>query len=136
VVATQRRHVGESFRTAGPRWEKVSARLDLAASNYRDGRDYESESIATVMTPELAYTVEIEHPDARVEIVASAAADELRFDAEPGGAAALSRDREARFSPGDAAAERRHARGAREDVPPSVRRDAHQHRLLEEDGFD
>ena len=41
-------------------WEEVSARLDLAASNYRDGRDYEFEKISTVITPELAYTVEIE----------------------------------------------------------------------------
>jgi hypothetical protein len=47
-------------------WENVSARLDLAASNYRDGRDYESESIATVITPELAYTVEIERIRTRV----------------------------------------------------------------------
>jgi hypothetical protein len=41
-------------------WEEVSARLDLAASNYRDGRDYEFENISTVITAELAYTVEIE----------------------------------------------------------------------------
>jgi ketosteroid isomerase-like protein len=47
-------------------WDKVSARLDLAASNYRDGRDYEFETIATVITPELAYTVEIERFRTRV----------------------------------------------------------------------
>ena len=47
-------------------WEEVSTRLDLAASNYRDGRDYEFESIATVITPELAYTVEIERIRTRV----------------------------------------------------------------------
>jgi ketosteroid isomerase-like protein len=47
-------------------WEDVSARLDLAASNYRDGRDYEFETISTVITPELAYTVEIERIRTRV----------------------------------------------------------------------
>ncbi len=48
-------------------WQEVSARLDLAASRYRDGRDYEFESISTVITPELAYTVEIERIRTRVE---------------------------------------------------------------------
>ena len=47
-------------------WKQVSARLDLAASNYRGGRDYEFENISTVITPELAYTVEIERIRARV----------------------------------------------------------------------
>jgi ketosteroid isomerase-like protein len=47
-------------------WEEVSARLDLAASYYRDGRDYEFENVATVITPELAYTVEIERMLTRV----------------------------------------------------------------------
>jgi ketosteroid isomerase-like protein len=47
-------------------WEEVSARLDLAASNYRDGRDYEFENISTVVTAELAYTVEIERIRTRV----------------------------------------------------------------------
>jgi ketosteroid isomerase-like protein len=41
-------------------WDEVSGRLDLAASNYRDGQEYEFENISTVITPELAYTVEIE----------------------------------------------------------------------------
>ena len=47
-------------------WEAVSARLDLAASNYRDGQDYEFENISTVVTRELAYTVEIERIRTRV----------------------------------------------------------------------
>ena len=47
-------------------WEEVSARLDLAAGNYRDGRDYEFENISTVVTTELAYTVEIERIRTRV----------------------------------------------------------------------
>jgi ketosteroid isomerase-like protein len=47
-------------------WEAVSARLDLAAGNYRDGRDYEFDNVSTVITPELAYTVEIERIRTRV----------------------------------------------------------------------
>ena len=47
-------------------WEAVSARLDLAAGNYRDGQDPEYENISTVVTPELAYTVEIERYRTRV----------------------------------------------------------------------
>src|SRR2546423_1473858 len=53
-------------------WDEVSARLDLAASNYRDGQDYEFETISTVITSELAYTVEIERVSTRV-----GASDEL-----------------------------------------------------------
>jgi ketosteroid isomerase-like protein len=47
-------------------WTEVSARLDLAASNYRDGQDFEFESISTVITSELAYTVEVERFRTRV----------------------------------------------------------------------
>jgi ketosteroid isomerase-like protein len=47
-------------------WEEVSARLDLAASKYRDGQDYEFENISTVLTSELAYAVEIERIRTRV----------------------------------------------------------------------
>jgi ketosteroid isomerase-like protein len=47
-------------------WDDVSARLDPAASNYRDGQDYRFENISTVLTPELAYTVEIERIRTRV----------------------------------------------------------------------
>ena len=53
-------------------WDEVSARLDLAATNYRDGQDYEFENISTVITRELAYTVEIERVGTRV-----AASEEL-----------------------------------------------------------
>lgn len=47
-------------------WDEVSARLNLAASNYRDGQDYEFENISMVITAELAYTVEIERVSTRV----------------------------------------------------------------------
>jgi ketosteroid isomerase-like protein len=47
-------------------WKEVGARLDLAAANYRDGQDFEFDNVATVITPELAYTVEIERFRTRV----------------------------------------------------------------------
>jgi ketosteroid isomerase-like protein len=47
-------------------WQEVSDRLDLAASKYRDGQDFEHENIVTVIAPELAYTVEVERFNARV----------------------------------------------------------------------
>jgi ketosteroid isomerase-like protein len=47
-------------------WDEVSARLDLAASNYRDGQDYEFENVSTVITREVVYTVEIERVSTRV----------------------------------------------------------------------
>jgi ketosteroid isomerase-like protein len=47
-------------------FEEVAARLDLAASHYRDGQDYDFENNSTVVTPELAYTVEIERIRTRV----------------------------------------------------------------------
>jgi ketosteroid isomerase-like protein len=47
-------------------WSHVSARLDGAAANYRDGQAVGFENISTVVTGELAYTVEIESYRARV----------------------------------------------------------------------
>jgi ketosteroid isomerase-like protein len=41
-------------------WNDVSATLDRAAANYRDGEVVGFENVSTVVTPELAYTVEIE----------------------------------------------------------------------------
>ncbi len=47
-------------------WSAVSARLDLAASNYSDGQGYEFENIVTFVGEDLAYTVEIERARVRV----------------------------------------------------------------------
>jgi ketosteroid isomerase-like protein len=47
-------------------WDAVSATLNRAASNFRDGEGCEFENISMVITPELAYTVEIERARARV----------------------------------------------------------------------
>jgi ketosteroid isomerase-like protein len=47
-------------------WSEVSAMLDRAAANYRDGEVVGFENFSTVITPALAYTVEIESFRARV----------------------------------------------------------------------
>ena len=47
-------------------WDAVSAMLDRAAANYRDGEGYEFENVSTVVSSELAYIVEIERIRARV----------------------------------------------------------------------
>lgn len=47
-------------------WSEVSATLDRAAENYRDGEVVGFENISTVIAPDLAYTVEIESYRARV----------------------------------------------------------------------
>jgi ketosteroid isomerase-like protein len=45
---------------------EVSATLDRAAENYRDGEVVGFENISTLIAPDLAYTVEIERYRARV----------------------------------------------------------------------
>jgi ketosteroid isomerase-like protein len=47
-------------------WSDVSARLDRAAENYRDGEAVGFENVSTVIGSDLAYTVEIESYRARV----------------------------------------------------------------------
>ncbi len=47
-------------------WTEVSTTLDRAAQNYRDGEVVGFENVSTVITPDLAYTVEIESYRARV----------------------------------------------------------------------
>lgn len=47
-------------------WSEVSATLDRAAANYRDGEAVGFENVSTVVTADLAYTVEIERYTARV----------------------------------------------------------------------
>jgi ketosteroid isomerase-like protein len=47
-------------------WREVSATLDRAAENYRDGEVVGLENVSTVVTPDLAYTVEVESYRARV----------------------------------------------------------------------
>lgn len=47
-------------------WSEVSATLDRAAENYRDGEVVGFENVSTVVSADLAYTVEIESYRARV----------------------------------------------------------------------
>jgi ketosteroid isomerase-like protein len=47
-------------------WSNVSATLDRAAENYRDGEVVGFENVSTVIGTDLAYTVEIESYRARV----------------------------------------------------------------------
>jgi ketosteroid isomerase-like protein len=47
-------------------WSDVSATLDRAAQNYRDGEIVGFENVSTVIAPDLAYTLEIESYRARV----------------------------------------------------------------------
>jgi ketosteroid isomerase-like protein len=47
-------------------WKNVSATLDRAAENYRDGEVVGSQNVSTIMSVDLAYTVEIESYRARV----------------------------------------------------------------------
>ena len=47
-------------------WGQVSATLDRAAANYRDGEIVGFENFATVITSDLAYIVEVESYRARV----------------------------------------------------------------------
>ena len=47
-------------------WDEVSATLDSAAAKYRDGQVVGFDNVSTVVTPDLAYIVEIESYRARV----------------------------------------------------------------------
>ena len=48
-------------------WDQVAPTLERAASHYRDGEATGFENVAKYTTPELAYTVEIERCQAKVE---------------------------------------------------------------------
>jgi ketosteroid isomerase-like protein len=47
-------------------WDKVEGVIDHAASQARDGRLASVEIVAKHVTPELAYVVHIEHPEAKL----------------------------------------------------------------------
>ena len=48
-------------------WDEVAPTLERAASHYRDGEATGFENVAKYITPELAYTVEIERSQTKVE---------------------------------------------------------------------
>jgi ketosteroid isomerase-like protein len=59
-------------------WSEVSATLDRAAENYRDGEIVGFENVSTVISADLAYTVEVESYRARVGGAAELSAVALR----------------------------------------------------------
>jgi ketosteroid isomerase-like protein len=59
-------------------WREVSATLDRAAKNYQDGEAVGVENVSTVITPDLAYILEVESYRARVGGAAELAPVSLR----------------------------------------------------------
>lgn len=47
-------------------WSEVAETMERAASNYRDGEATGFETVATYITPDLAYIVEVERFEAKV----------------------------------------------------------------------
>ena len=58
--------LGNPFGDFARGWEQVVELMELAASHYRDGEATGFETIAQLVTSELAYTVEIERFKAKV----------------------------------------------------------------------
>jgi ketosteroid isomerase-like protein len=59
-------------------WADVRETMERAASNYRDGRATGFETFASVVTPELAYLVEVESFEAKVGGAEETASGALR----------------------------------------------------------
>jgi hypothetical protein len=66
--------LGNPFGPFARGWDQVAATMDRAAANYRDGEMTAFESLAGLVTPELAYIVEVE----RIRDVALRATSVLR----------------------------------------------------------
>ena len=66
--------LGNPFGPFARGWDQVAATMDRAAANYRDGEMTGFESLAGLVTPELAYIVEVE----RIRDVALRATSVLR----------------------------------------------------------
>jgi ketosteroid isomerase-like protein len=58
--------LGNPFGGFARGWEQVVEQLERAASHYRDGETTGFETVMQLVTPELAYTVEIERLRAKV----------------------------------------------------------------------
>lgn len=59
-------------------WENVRETMERAASNYRDGRATSFETLATYVTADLAYLVEVEQFEAKVGTQEKTASGALR----------------------------------------------------------
>jgi ketosteroid isomerase-like protein len=66
------------FGPARRGWGEVEQTLDRAAANYRDGRALGFDEVSRLVTPELAYLVEVEHYEAKVGGSAETTAVSLR----------------------------------------------------------
>ena len=58
--------LGNPFGPFARGWDQVAATMDRAAANYRDGEMTGFESLAGLVTPELAYIVEVERIRAKI----------------------------------------------------------------------
>lgn len=76
------------FGPATRGWQQVAATMERAASHYSDGEITGFEKVAMYVTPDLAYTVEVEHFEARIaggdEVVPVALRTTSIFRAEDG----------------------------------------------------
>jgi ketosteroid isomerase-like protein len=59
-------------------WEQVEKTMEHAASNYRDGRATSFDTVATYVTPALAYLVELERFEAKIGEQEESASGALR----------------------------------------------------------
>jgi ketosteroid isomerase-like protein len=59
-------------------WEEVEKTMERAASNYRDGRATSFDTVATYVTPALAYLVEVERFEATIGEKEESASGALR----------------------------------------------------------
>ena len=59
-------------------WEQAAATMERAASLYRDGEIIDFENVATYVTPELAYIVEVERFEIKVGVREEVSAVALR----------------------------------------------------------
>jgi ketosteroid isomerase-like protein len=58
--------LGNPFGPVAKGWHRVEDAMERAAQNYRDGEAAGFDNISTVVTPELAYLVEVERLRAKV----------------------------------------------------------------------
>jgi ketosteroid isomerase-like protein len=58
--------LGNPFGPVAVGWDRVAEAIERAASNYRDGRATDFDTLATCVTPDLAYLVEVERFEAKV----------------------------------------------------------------------
>src|SRR5687768_2907845 len=58
--------LGNPFGPIAKGWDRVVDAMERAAQNYRDGQAVSFDNLSTVVTPEMAYIVEVERLKAKV----------------------------------------------------------------------